>query len=421
MTTLALVSIVVTAAAFFGWMSVRVCRLPITIGTMLLTVISSVTMIALGRVFPGLQAWAVSLVGRIRFEDLILHGLLGLLLFAGAFLLDLLYLSREKLAVGLLSVIGTLLSTAALAAVMHWTLPLLGIPAPWIECLFFGTLISPTDPIAVLEMLHRVGVPKNIQAQLAGESLFNDGIGAVLFLAVLAASKGQVPSIGHIGVLLLLKSGGGLLLGIVLAWVSSELMRRVEAYQIEILLTLSLALGGYALAETLSLSAPLEAVAAGLALRRFNMNHVHGEISHESLDRFWRVIDEIQNAILFVLLGFEVLIIPFTRRSFESGGLAIVSVLVIRFLVVALVLGLVRLLQRGHKSSLLTLGWGGLRGGLSIALALSVPDLQSRTWILATTYLVVVFSVVLQGGSLDLFLKKIGRFDQKAIVLNSNK
>ena len=146
MTTLALVSIIVTAAAFFGWLSVRVCRLPITIGTMLLTVISSIMMIVLGRVFPGLQAWAVSLVGRIRFEDLILHGMLGLLLFAGAFLLDLLYLSREKLAVGLLSVIGTLLSTAALAAVMHWTLPLLGIAAPWIECLFFGTLISPTDP-----------------------------------------------------------------------------------------------------------------------------------------------------------------------------------------------------------------------------------------------------------------------------------
>jgi CPA1 family monovalent cation:H+ antiporter len=218
-----------------------------------------------------------------------------------------------------------------------------------------------------------------------------------------------------------LKSGGGLLLGITLAWVASELMRRVEAYQIEILLTLSLALGGYALAETLNLSAPLEAVAAGLALRRFNMSHSHVEISHESIDRFWRVIDEVQNAILFVLLGFEVLIIPFTRRSFESGGLAIVSVLIVRFFVVALVLGLVRLLQRGHKSSLLTLSWGGLRGGLSIALALSVPDLQNRTWILATTYLVVVFSVVLQGGTLDLFLKKVGRFDQEASDLNSNK
>jgi CPA1 family monovalent cation:H+ antiporter len=378
---------------------------------MLLTVISSLTLITLGRIFPVLQGWPVSLVARIRFQDLILHGMLALLLFAGAFLLDLLYLSHEKLAVGLLSVIGTLLSTAALAYVMHWTLPLFGIAAPWIECLFFGALISPTDPVAVLEMLHRVGVPRNIQAQLAGESLFNDGIGAVLFLAVLEASRGEAPSIGHIGALLLVKSGGGLLLGIALAWMASELMRRVDAYQIEILLTLSLALGGYALAETLRLSAPLEAVAAGLALRRFNMNHQQGEISHESLDRFWRVIDEVQNAILFVLLGFEVLVIPFTRYTFESGGLAIISVIAVRILVVTLVLALVRLLQPGHKSSLLTLSWGGLRGGLSIALALSLPSAQSHTWILATTYLVVAFSVVLQGGTLDLFLKRVGKFE----------
>src|SRR5438270_6931577 len=380
-TTLALVSIIVTAAAAFGWLSVRVFRLPITIGTMLLTVISSLTMIFFARLFPGTHAWAVSFAGRIGFEDLILHGLLALLLFAGAFLLDLVYLWHEKLAVGLLSVIGTLLSTIAVAAVMHWTLPLFGIAAPWIECLFFGTLISPTDPVAVLEMLHRVGVPKNIQAQLAGESLFNDGIGAVLFLAVLEASRGEVPSIRHIAAMLSLQSGGGLLLGVALAWLASELMRRVPAYQVEILLTLSLALGGYALAETLRLSAPLEAVAAGLALRRFNMNHSHREISHGQIDTFWRVIDEVQNAILFVLLGFEVLVIPFTRSSLESGALAIVSVIAIRVSVVMLILALVRLLQPGHKSSLLTLTWGGLRGGLSIALALSVPNLQSHTWI----------------------------------------
>jgi CPA1 family monovalent cation:H+ antiporter len=336
--------------------------------------------------------------------------MLGLLLFAGAFLLDLHYLAREKLAVGLLSVIGTLLSTAAIALAMHAALPLVGLTAPWIECLFFGALISPTDPVAVLEMLHRVGVPKNIQAQLAGESLFNDGVGAVLFLAVLEASRGQNPSIAHIGLMLLVKSGGGLLLGIALAWAASELMRAVEAYQIEILLTLALALAGYALAEALSLSAPLEAVAAGLALRRFNLNHRPAEISHESLERFWRVVDEVQNAVLFVLLGFEVIVIPFTRHSFQSGALAILSVTLVRILVVTLILGLVRLLQPGHKSSLITLSWGGLRGGLSIALALSIPDLQSHTWILATTYLVVVFSVVLQGGTLDLFLKRVGHF-----------
>ncbi len=412
MTPLTLISLIVTAAALFGWLSVRVLRLPITIGTMLLTIISSLATILLSHLFPAIHLRAVILVGRIRFEDLILHGMLGLLLFAGAFLLDLFYLAREKLAVTLLSLIATLLSTAAIAAIMHAALPLLHIPAPWIECLFFGALISPTDPVAVLEMLHRVGVPKNIQTQLAGESLFNDGIGAVLFLAVLEASRGQSPSLSHISLLLLVQSGGGLLLGIALAFCASELMRRVEAYQIEILLTLALALGGYALAEHLRLSAPLEAVAAGLALRRLNMNHAHAEISHDSLDRFWRVIDEVQNAILFVLLGFEVLVIPFTRATLQSGALAIVSVNLVRLAVVALVLLLVRVLQPGHKSSLLTLSWGGLRGGLSIALALSIPAPQSQTWILATTYLVVIFSIVLQGGTLDLFLKRLGHFNE---------
>jgi monovalent cation:H+ antiporter, CPA1 family len=406
MTTLALLSLIITTAALFGWVSSRVLRLPVTIGTMLLTVAASLILNILGRRIPGLDIWVFGLVGRIKFEDLILHGMLALLLFAGSFLLDLVYLSREKLTVSLLSVPGTVLSTVALAALMHYTLPLLGISAPWIECLFFGSLISPTDPIAVLEMLHRIGVSKNIQAQLAGESLFNDGVGAVLFLAVLDASRGSAPSIYRIGSLLILKAGGGLLLGSALAWIASQLMRRVDAYQIEILLTLALALGGYSLAETFRLSAPLEAVAAGLALRRFNLHRDHTEISHDSLDHFWGAIDEVQNAVLFVLLGLEVLVISFTRLTFESGALAIVGVATVRTIVVAAILGLVRLLQPGHKTSLLTLSWGGLRGGLSIALALSVPESHGRAWILATTYFVVVFSIVIQGGTLDLFLNR---------------
>ena len=409
MTTLALISLIITTAALFGWFSSRVLRLPITIGTMFLTVVSSILLIALSQRFAGLHAWAVSLVGRVNFENLILHGMLGLLLFAGAFLLDLAYLSREKLMVGLLSVVGTVFSTISVAGLMHWVLPLLGLQAPWIECLFFGALISPTDPIAVLDMLRRVGVSKNIEAQLAGESLFNDGVGAVLFITVLDASRGANPSLTHVAGEFLLKSGGGLILGIGLAWIASELMRRVDAYQVEILLAVSLALGGYALAETFFVSAPLEAVAAGLALRRFNARYVHSEIAHESLDHFWCVIDEIQNAILFVLLGLEMLLIPFTRITFFSGALAIVGVTAVRALAVGIVITTIRFLQKDHETSFLTLTWGGLRGGLSIALALSIPEAQGRTWILATTYLVVVFSILVQGGTLGLFLKRFNK------------
>jgi monovalent cation:H+ antiporter, CPA1 family len=408
MSPLELFSLLVTTAALFGWVSRRWLKLPLTIGTMLLTVAASLCLLGLSRYFPGLHTWAVTLSSAIDFEHLILHGMLALLLFAGSFLLDLEALGKEKLAVGLLSVPGTLLSAAATAALMWVILPLIGLHTTWIDCLLFGALISPTDPIAVLEMLRRVGVPKNLQAQLAGESLFNDGVGAVLFIALLEASRGSTPTILHFSALLVLKAGGGLAVGLLGAWIASFLMRLIDAYQVEILMTLSLAVGGYAIADRLHLSAPLAAVAAGIALRRFNLNHEHAEIAHESLDRFWEVIDEVQNAVLFVLLGLEVLAIPFNRLSLASGVAAIVSVSVVRVAVVACILGLLRLLQPRHSSSIRILSWGGLRGGLSVALALSVPVSAGRNWILVATYTVVLFSIVVQGGSMDVLLARVG-------------
>ncbi len=407
MTTFQLLSLLASIAALFGWISSRWLKLPITIGTMLLTVACSLSLMSVSANFPGLEPWFRRLVQQINFESLILHGMLGLLLFAGAFFLDLELLAREKLAVAALSIVGTLLSTVMVAALMWWTLSVIGNHATWLQCFFFGALISPTDPIAVLEMLRRVGVPKNVQAQLAGESLFNDGVGAVVFLALLDASRGAIPSASHLAIFLLLKVGGGLALGILAAWIISSLMRLVDSYQVEILLTLALALGGYALADAWQLSAPLEAVAAGIALRRFNLNHAPGLIAHESVDGFWEVIDEVQNALLFVLLGLEVLAIPFHWLSMESGMAAVVVVTSVRLAVVAFILGCIRLVRRRHRSSILALSWGGLRGGLSIALALAVPVSEGRSWILATTYVVVVFSIVVQGGSMDLFLHRV--------------
>lgn len=403
MNTLEIVSILVATAALFGWISSRLLRLPITIGTMLLTVAASLLLADLGHFVPSVQSWATRLTSQIGFESLVLYGLLPLLLFAGAFLLDPADLAREKLPVALLSVPGTVLSFLAVAALMKL---LAGPGFSWTECLIFGALISPTDPIAVLEMLRRVGIPKSVQSQLAGESLFNDGIGAVLFLTMIEIARGHTPTAWHVAGLLLLQAGGAIVLGLAAAWLISLLMCMVNSYQVDILLTLTLALGAYLLAAQWKLSAPLEAVVAGIALRHLNRRKPRGLVADERVDAFWTVIDVVLNSILFVLLGLEILAVSFSMQTVRAGGAAIVSVNIVRLAVVALCIGIVRLSRKRRRDGILTMTWGGLRGGLSIALALSVPAALGGSWIFGATYLTVVFSILIQGGSLHLVLNR---------------
>ncbi len=406
MNTLEVISVLAATAAIFGWISARFLKLPITVGTMLLTVIASMAMKGAGNFAPGIHQWAVSFAQHIDFQSLILQGMLPLLLFAGTFMLDLKELAKQKLAVSLLALGGTVLSVFLVAGLME--LLSLG-KTPWIECLLFGTLISPTDPIAVLEMLRRTGAPKPIQAQLAGESLFNDGIGAVLFITLLEAARGQQSTLWSIAGMLLLKAGGGISLGIAAAWGASQLMRRLNAYQVDILITLALALGGYAIADVWHLSGPLEAVAAGIALRYFNRNEPAERVAHDSVNGFWSVIDEVQNSLLFVLLGLEIMAVTLNGFTLRVGAAAIAAVNLVRLAAVALLLGLLKWIQPRHHSSIFSLTWGGLRGGLSIALALSVPEDLGHTWILGATYLVVVFSIVIQGGSMNWILHRMSR------------
>ena len=403
MSTLEIVCVIVTTAALFGWISVRLLRLPITIGTMMLTVGASLVLLNLGRFVPASHGWIANLVQGIDFESLVLNGMLPLLLFAGAFLLDLDQLSKEKLPVGVLAILGTVLSFFAVAGLMR--LLTFG-SASWIECLLFGALISPTDPIAVLEMLRRARISKSIESQLAGESLFNDGIGAVLFLTMIQIAHGHAPTVGHVAWLLLLQAGGAVALGMAAAWLTSRLMCLVESYQVDLLLTLALAFGGYLLANLGHLSGPLEAVVAGIALRHFNRKRASGRIADNQVDQFWTLLDEVQNSLLFVLLGLEVLVVAFNGVTLRAGLAAILSVNGVRLAVVALCVGIVRVFDRNRKSAILTLTWGGLRGGLSIALALSIPASMGRSWIFGATYLVVVFSILMQGGSLHLVMSR---------------
>jgi CPA1 family monovalent cation:H+ antiporter len=404
---LLLISILVTIAATFGWVSARVLKLPNTIGTMLLTAITSITLVALAPVWPQPHRWALGILHQIDFERLILHGMLSLLLFAGAFLLDINALRQQRLPVALLSVLTTIFSTIAVGSITYYAVRLLGYHSPPLECLLFGALISPTDPIAVLEMLRRVHAPKHLEAQLAGESLFNDGVGAVIFISLLAATRGPLPTISHIILQIFFAAGGGLILGAALAVPVAMLMRSVDSAPIDILLSLALALGGYVIAEHLGLSAPLEAVAASLVLRSRIQNLPDRQIAHHDLNHFWSNLDEIQNSILFVLLGCGFLVVTFLRSAVFVGLSEVLIVNAVRIASVALVLLLLKLFRTECGTSLAVLSWGGLRGGLSIALALSIPASYGEGWIVTSTYLLVVFSILVQGSTMGLFLRRL--------------
>jgi CPA1 family monovalent cation:H+ antiporter len=401
-----LISVLVGIAALFGWLSARVLKLPNTIGTMLLTAITSIALVLLAPSWPEPHRWALHLIGQINFERLILHGMLSLLLFAGAFLLDLKTLREQRLPVALLAVIATVVSSIAIGGITYYAVRLFGYHSALLECLLFGALISPTDPIAVLEMLRRVHAPKHLEAQLAGESLFNDGIGAVIFLSLLAATRGAVPSPAHIILEIFLSSGGGLVLGAILAAPIALLMRTVSSPAVDLLLSLALALGGYVIAESIGISAPLEAVSAGLVLRSFIERIPGHTIAHHDLNRFWSNLDEVQNAILFVLLGCGFLVVTFHRDAVFVGLSEILIVNAVRIASVALVLLLLKLFRANCSSSLAALSWGGLRGGLSIALALSVPASYGEGWIVTSTYVLVVFTILVQGSTMGLFLRR---------------
>jgi CPA1 family monovalent cation:H+ antiporter len=283
------------------------------------------------------------------------------------------------------------------------------VPSP-LECLLFGALISPTDPIAVLEMLRRVHAPRHLEAQLAGESLFNDGVGAVIFISLLAAAThGTAPTATHIILQIFLSSGGGILLGAILAWPVAQLMSVVTAPAIDLLLSLALALGGYVFAEHLGISAPLEAVSAALVLRTLIERFPHHSVAHQDLNHFWSNLDEVQNAILFVLLGCGFLVVTFHRSSVFLGLTEVLIVNLVRIASVGLVLLLLKLFRANCSSSLLVLSWGGLRGGLSIALALSIPATFGEGWIVTSTYVLVVFTVLVQGSTMGLVLRRFQR------------
>ncbi len=391
-------AILVTATALFAFVNARFLKLPTPIGVTLAALSVSLALVTFGG--PATAAWADQFLRLLDFNQLVLQGMLSFLLFAGALFVDLDDLDRQKGPILALATVGIVLSTFIVGTLSYVLVGWLGIDLPFVYALLFGALISPTDPIAVLSILKRVGVGKDTESLITGESLFNDGVGVVVFsiLLSLAGGAGHGGSgVGDVALLFLQEAVGGVVFGVVLGYLAYRLMRQVDDYTTEILLTLAVVTGGYAAATALHTSGPLAVVVAGLFIGNRGRLLAMSQRTREHLDTFWELVDEVVNTILFVLIGIEVLVLKFTALTIEAALVAIPLVLLARFLSVGAPIGLLRLRRDFAAYTTRLLVWGGLRGGISIALALALPAGPERDLILTMTYGVVVFSILVQG------------------------
>lgn len=401
MLDIAAVCLVITA--LLAYLNHRFVGLPTTIGVMAAALVLSLALVGLDAigVAHSLRQYEESLLRSIDFSNVLMQGMLSLLLFAGALHVDLSELKSYRWQVGTLAVIGTLLSTFLVGFGMWLILPLTGLQLPLMYCLLFGALISPTDPIAVMGILKSARAPKELELVIASESLFNDGVGVVIFSLLLGMlASGLAPTPGQGFELLLHEAGGGLIFGLVLGYVAFRMLKSVDSYQVEVLLTLAVVTGGYALASKLHVSGPLAMVVAGLIIGNHGRALAMSDTTRQYLDMFWELVDEILNATLFVLIGMEVLLVAFAMNQIVAALAAIAVTLLARLLIVGLPVGMMRSVFNLPNGSWKVLTWGGLRGGISVALALSLPAGPERDIVVALTYSVVVFSILVQGLSI---------------------
>ena len=406
----ALMAALLTVTAVFSWVNHQTLKLPTTIGVMLIALVSSLALILLHTLGLDVETRASEIIESIDFDRTVLGGMLAFLLFAGALHVDLGSLAEQKGMIALLATCGVVLSTAIVGVLTFFTAGMLGLDLPWIYCFLFGALISPTDPIAVLALLKKARVPKSLEIKIVGESLFNDGVGVVVFLVLLhGVGDGDGLSFTRGGLLFVQEAIGGSLYGLVVGWIAFQMLRRVDDRHVEVLVTLALVTGSYALAATLHLSGPIAIVVAGLYIGTHGRRYAMSDTTRMHLDSFWELLDNILNAVLFVLIGLEVLVISFASGGLGLGVIAIGIVLLSRFLSVG---GVVSVLHRFRKFSpgvVSILTWGGLRGGISVALALGLPRGPEREIVLVATYAVVIFSIVVQGLTVGKLASRVSK------------
>ena len=407
MDSLNITSGLVTLAGVFAYLNHRLFRLPTTIGLMLISLVISVAILLLGKMGIHFDELAVNMIQSIDFDQTLMHGMLSFLLFAGALHININDLARQKYVIVILATFGVLISTVIVGGTAYWLLHFIGAGIPLIYCLLFGALISPTDPISVLSILKTAGAPKTLETKISGESLFNDGVGVVVFLILsgMAAGGSEIHVLDALG-LFFHEAVGGAVFGFAVGYITFLMLRNVDNYQVEVLLTLGLVMGGYSLANSLHLSAPIAIVVAGLLIGNHGRMLGMSQITREHLDDFWELLDELLNAVLFVLIGFEILVIPFRSATLWVAMIMIPIVLLARFISVSIPVVLLRFRRRFSPHVIKILTWGGLRGGISVALALSLPVEAPRDAILTFTYVVVVFSIICQGLTIGPLVKK---------------
>lgn len=391
-------AILITLSAIFMYINVKFIKLPNAIGLMLIALIMSLGLLLSGILFPSLVPHYELLINSIDFNKTLMSGMLSFLLFAGALHINIDDLLKQKWIITIMATLGVVGSTFLIGGAIYYLLPMLGLEIPLIFALVFGALISPTDPIAVIGILKQIGAPKSLETKMAGESLFNDGVGVVIFSVILGIALGHgEASFSHISVLFLEEAVGGAIFGGLIGWIVYRLLKSIDHYEVEILLTLALVLGGYSLASYFHLSGPIAMVVAGLLIGNHGKAFAMSERTHTQLFSFWSLIDEFLNSVLFVLIGLEVLILTLSSQYMLAGVLAIPIVLLSRGVCVGISVNLMKGVYQFTPHVVKILTWGGLRGGISVALALSIPESESRDLIIVMTYIVVVFSILVQG------------------------
>ena len=403
-----LIALIFTTTALFSFINCRFLKLPTTIGLMVNSITLAIALIAIGEYLPHSASiqWAKQTIELIKFDEVVIRGMLGVLLFAGSLHINFSDIYKDKLVIGLLATVGVVISTLLVGFTLFFILPYLSIKVPLVYCLLFGSLISPTDPIAVMSILKSIGAPRSLQTKIAGESLFNDGV-AIVFFTVLSgmAIQGKDFTINTVLWLFVKESLGGAALGLLLGYLAYQLLKQIDDYITQILITIALVLMGGSIAEYLHVSSPIAAVCAGLLIGNHGRNFAMSKKSCEHLDIFWHLLDEILNSILFVLLGLEIIVLALEFKLLLAGLIAIPVVLLARYLGVAGIINMLKFTKSFRPKIVKILTWGGLRGGISIALALSLPSSEYRESILSMTFVVVIFSVLVQGLTIKRLLK----------------